>query len=215
MARRTKEEAEATRTRLLDAALQVFNEKGVAGASLAEVAAVAGVTRGAIYWHFRDKPALLDALIQRTVLPFETAFERSAANGSGGALSRLLDVLRLVLKTIMVDKVAQSVFILVLFKVAYVGDVQTMRTWRIESIERFTKHIEDALQSAAMEMGLPMHIPFHQAARGVRAVFDGILLEWLLCQGTAFDLESEGISALEVHLRGLGLGQENNLCKTF
>ena len=69
MARRTKEDAEATRNKLLDAAAEVFFVKGVAGASLSEVAQAAGLTRGAIYWHFKDKVDLFDALMQRTTLP--------------------------------------------------------------------------------------------------------------------------------------------------
>ena len=48
MARRTKEDAEATRNKLLDAALEVFYAKGVAGASLTDVAVAASVTRGAV-----------------------------------------------------------------------------------------------------------------------------------------------------------------------
>ena len=61
MARRTKEDAEATRNKLLDAAAEVFFAKGVAGASLSEVAQAAGLTRGAIYWHLKDKVDLFDA----------------------------------------------------------------------------------------------------------------------------------------------------------
>ena len=63
MARRTKEEAAITREQLLDAAERVFRERGVAGSSLAEVASAAGVTRGAVYWHFRDKADLFAAMI--------------------------------------------------------------------------------------------------------------------------------------------------------
>jgi len=58
VARRTKEEAEGTRTRIVDAAERVFRDKGVAHASLEDVAAAARVTRGAIYWHFKDKAEL-------------------------------------------------------------------------------------------------------------------------------------------------------------
>ncbi len=53
--RRTKEEAEKTRQSILDAALEVFYRRGVTRTSLAEVAQEAGVTRGAVYWHFKDK----------------------------------------------------------------------------------------------------------------------------------------------------------------
>jgi TetR/AcrR family acrAB operon transcriptional repressor len=49
MARRTKEEAQATRTQLLDTAEVVFREKGVSRTTLTDIASAAGVTRGAIY----------------------------------------------------------------------------------------------------------------------------------------------------------------------
>lgn len=56
--KRTAEASAATRAALLDAALFEFAEKGVAAATLAGVAARAGVTRGAVYHHFADKAAL-------------------------------------------------------------------------------------------------------------------------------------------------------------
>jgi TetR/AcrR family acrAB operon transcriptional repressor len=62
MARKTKEEAEKTRRCLLDAALKVFYEKGFVRSTLNDIAGEAGVTRGAIYWHFKDKVALFEAL---------------------------------------------------------------------------------------------------------------------------------------------------------
>ncbi|MBV5333220.1 TetR family transcriptional regulator, partial [bacterium] len=65
MARKTKEEAQETRKAILDAAETVFQERGVSRTSLAEIATAAGVTRGAIYWHFANKAELFDAMIQR------------------------------------------------------------------------------------------------------------------------------------------------------
>jgi len=62
MVRKTKEEAEQTRCMLLDAALEVFSEKGFVRSSLKDIATRAGVTRGAIYWHFKDKADLFEAL---------------------------------------------------------------------------------------------------------------------------------------------------------
>ena len=58
MVRRTKDEALETRNRILDAAERVFGESGVSRTSLEDVASAAGVTRGAIYWHFKDKSDL-------------------------------------------------------------------------------------------------------------------------------------------------------------
>lgn len=62
MAKKTKEEALETRKQILDSAIDVFYEKGVASASLNEIAERAGVTRGAIYWHFKNKLDIFEAL---------------------------------------------------------------------------------------------------------------------------------------------------------
>jgi AcrR family transcriptional regulator len=77
--RRTKAEAEQTRKALLVAAVQVFLERGVARATLDEIARAAGVTRGALYWHFRDKLEIFLALEERALLPNEAVAAALAA----------------------------------------------------------------------------------------------------------------------------------------
>lgn len=61
--RRTKEEAFETRQALLDAALPVFSENGLEATRLEDIAERAGVTRGALYWHFKNKEDLLISLL--------------------------------------------------------------------------------------------------------------------------------------------------------
>lgn len=56
-----------TRTRILEAAARVFAERGYAGASLELVAADAGMTKGAVYWHFSSKGDLFHALCERSL----------------------------------------------------------------------------------------------------------------------------------------------------
>lgn len=63
MARKCKEDAEKTRQAVLEAALDVFSEKGYAKATFDEIAARAGFTKGAVYWYFRNKADLVSALI--------------------------------------------------------------------------------------------------------------------------------------------------------
>lgn len=71
MARRTKAEAAATREALLDAAEEMFFDQGVARTSLEQIARRAGMTRGAVYWHFKNKADILHALLARVHMPFE------------------------------------------------------------------------------------------------------------------------------------------------
>ena len=60
--RKTKEEAARTRKSIVDAARRVFHRCGVIHSSMDDIAQEAGVTRGAIYWHFKSKPEILSAL---------------------------------------------------------------------------------------------------------------------------------------------------------
>nr|WP_106420531.1 TetR family transcriptional regulator [Salinicola tamaricis] len=69
MPKRTKAEAEATREALLDAAEIVFLERGVSRASLEQIARQAGMTRGAVYWHFKNKSDLFHAMLDRVKMP--------------------------------------------------------------------------------------------------------------------------------------------------
>jgi len=63
MARKTKEDAQATRESVLIAALDLFSEKGYSRTTFSDIAKKIGMTRGAVYWHFDNKPALLAAMI--------------------------------------------------------------------------------------------------------------------------------------------------------
>ncbi len=56
---------EATRERVLDAAREVFAERGVIGGTVEEICERAGFTRGAFYSNFADKDELLAALVRR------------------------------------------------------------------------------------------------------------------------------------------------------
>ncbi len=63
MARRTKEEAEQTRKDILQAALDMFCEKGYTRTTLDDIAKSINLTKGAVYWYFRNKPDILKALM--------------------------------------------------------------------------------------------------------------------------------------------------------
>lgn len=67
-ARRSRAENKVeTRRRLLDAAREVITKVGYHGATLDEIAATAGFTKGALYWHFPNKQALFMALVTDSI----------------------------------------------------------------------------------------------------------------------------------------------------
>lgn len=69
MVRKTKEDAEITRQQIIDAAREVFFNRGVSRTPMETIAEKAGVTRGAIYWHFRNKTDLFQAMREQVFLP--------------------------------------------------------------------------------------------------------------------------------------------------
>lgn len=75
MARKTKEEAQRTRQQIIDAARTVFHKYGVANSSLEQVASAAGLTRGAVYWHFKDKAELFFAIREDVFTPMSQRME--------------------------------------------------------------------------------------------------------------------------------------------
>lgn len=68
-----------TQQRLLSAGLEMFAENGCAGTTLEMIAAKAGVSRGAVYWHFKGRSKLLQMVLEQSVLPVE----QFAVPGSG------------------------------------------------------------------------------------------------------------------------------------
>ncbi len=62
-----QQQADRTREQLLETARQLFVEKGYADTPMEELVSRAGMTRGALYHHFKDKRALFDAVVERAV----------------------------------------------------------------------------------------------------------------------------------------------------
>lgn len=56
--RRTRQEAEETRHRILEAAVELFEARGYSATRIQDIADRTGLTRGAVYWHFKNKNEL-------------------------------------------------------------------------------------------------------------------------------------------------------------
>lgn len=71
MPRKTRAEAMRTKQRLIDSALEIMSEKPYSNVSMTEIAERIGYSKGAIYWHFLNKNALLVQVIENACAPFE------------------------------------------------------------------------------------------------------------------------------------------------
>ena len=203
MPRRSKEDALATRSSLLDAAEHVFLAQGVAGTSLNDIAEAAGTTRGAIYWHFRDKADLFNAMMDRVVMPLKGAMESVVQAPGEDPLPSLKKALRQALHQTVHDDQTRRVFEVATHKVEYVDSLCEVRQRHQQQRDRAVESIRAVLlrSASAREVRLPM--PAILAAQGLHALVDGLIQNWLLDPG-AFDLEACGGKAVDAYLRGLG-----------
>jgi len=203
MVRRTKQEAQQTRNALLDAAEAVFEQRGVAGTSLQEVAEAAGVTRGAVYWHFRDKADLYNAMMDRAVLPFEQHWLVAGADDGDDPLRRLRDLLLDILRQIAGDARLQRVIAISTLRVEYVGELDAIRLRHLQVSTQALKRFESLLRLAAAAGQLAPGVSPKAAAIALHALVDGLITNWMLDRN-AFDLKRIGRSAVLQMLAGLG-----------
>ena len=108
------EHDEAVRTRLLNAAVREFDRKGYAGASVREIAEIAGVTKPALYYYFGSKEGLLLEILRQAEREVATALDRAVAR-TGTARHRILalceDVYGLFGNNVPIARVAHAVFL--------------------------------------------------------------------------------------------------------
>ncbi|HPT17564.1 MAG TPA: TetR/AcrR family transcriptional regulator [Kiritimatiellia bacterium] len=74
MKTKPSQESSAVRARLLDAAVRLFAEQGVAGTTVAQIAAPAGVTSAMVHYYFKTKDQLLDAVVAEKLVGEFIAF---------------------------------------------------------------------------------------------------------------------------------------------
>lgn len=196
MARKTKEDAIATRNILLDSAEQVFFEKGYSKTTLMDVASHAGMTRGAIYWHFKNKMELFEAMVERAHLPIESLAEACADENEPDPLGKFREFSVKFLLQIASDKRLQQVFSVMLHKFEYNGEVAHLEEKQQCSFLEFTNRIERTFNNAITRGQLPSDLDIKQAAFIKHAYFSGILNNWLFFP-KSYDLAKQAESLVD------------------
>jgi TetR/AcrR family acrAB operon transcriptional repressor len=214
MARRTKMEALETRERLLDAAEVVFRQRGVSRTSLAEIAAAAGMTRGAVYWHFKDKAALFHEMCERATLPLEALFERAGETASEDPLGTLRELCVGALQRLAVDKRTQVVFEVIFHKTEMVDELADLATSNEDERCRCLSQIEAIIRRCAELGKLDRDIDAPLAAQGLNALMVGIMHEWVL-DPSAYDLALAAPALIDAFLAGLAARPPRRAARTM
>jgi TetR/AcrR family transcriptional regulator, repressor of the mexAB-oprM multidrug resistance operon len=203
MARRTRAEAEATREAILDAAELEFLERGVSGTTLAHIAHRAGVTRGAIYWHFKDKAALFAAMLERVRLPFADIADRYRREvSSDDPLGLLRELCRLALAKLDESETYRNVYSILFNRCEYAGEVNPAFSRQTAIDEESLRRVEEDFRQARMLGQLSPRVDPRLATLALYSLMQGIYLSWLRDPGR-FDIRADGNAMLELFFAGL------------
>ena len=202
MARNTKEEAQETRTRILDTAEQIFSEKGVSRTALSDIAEAAGVTRGAIYWHFKNKVDLFDAMMQRVTLPMEQITQRLSDTELEDPIAYIRASALNVLLRLAKDEQTRRVFDIMSNKCEYVDEMEALRARHHESCMECIGRVETGFKNAVKKGQLPMHVNTPRAARGMHALIEGMISNSLLDRHF-ISLTKDAEPIIDIYLSGL------------
>ncbi|MFV3378332.1 TetR family transcriptional regulator [Pseudomonas sp. NY11226] len=171
MARKTAAEAEETRQRIIDAAVGVFASLGVSDTTLDLIAKKAGVTRGAVYWHFNGKQEVLEAVLSSRRHPLELEF--SAERG----IERSWEVVvAAMLEAVHSPESKQFSEILI-----YQGldESSLIHNRMVQASNRFQQYIHQVLRNAIDQGDLPPTLDLHTSIAVFKGLVTGLLYEGL------------------------------------
>lgn len=201
MARRTKEDALATRDSILDAAAALFAEQGVSRTTLAHIAAAAGVTRGAIYWHFDDKGAMFNAMMERATTPLESAMAMLDRADSDDPLGELRDYALRVFKLTVDDPEARRTFEIATLKMEYTDEMTAVRERRMHNQAEWIRRAESRVRIGIRRGHVKPSVKPRAVALGMWVLIEGLIRNWLI--GPEFNLVRLGGEIVESHLDSL------------
>ncbi len=199
MARKTKEEAEKTRLKLLDAALTVFSKKGYVRSTLNDIAKEAGVTRGAIYWHFKDKANLFEALSDEIDRCTETRTEDLMEL----APQSLFDLREMIMKWFMNlenDQKFRTFYEFVTYKIEFHEELEPVLARQRREKRMVLKSIENDIRNLQLQGEVREDIDPGHVAIMICSFVWGLAENWLFDR-TIFSISETAPTLLDNFLR--------------
>ncbi|TXH97824.1 MAG: TetR family transcriptional regulator [Pseudomonas sp.] len=200
--RRTKEQAEQTRVAILEAAERLFLEKGVAQCSLEQIARAAGVTRGAVYWHFENKAHLFHEMLSQVRLPPEQLTERlNGCDGSDPLLS-LRNLCIEAIENLARDEQRRRIFTILLHRCEFTDELREAEQRHNDFINQFIALVESLFARPASQARLQPGMTPRLAARALHALIAGLFTDWTR-DPALFDPLTDTRPLIDAQLRGL------------
>ena len=200
--RRTKEQAEQTRIAILAAAEQLFMQQGVAHCSLEQIARAAGVTRGAVYWHFQNKAHLFHEMLNQVRLPPEQMTERLCACTAGDSLLALRELCVEAIENLARDEQRRRIFTVLLHRCEFTEELREAKERHDAFINQFIELVENLLARPDNQARLRPGITPRLGARALHALVVGLFTDWTR-DPSLFDPLTDTAAMIDAQFQGL------------
>lgn len=208
MVRKTKEDAQATRNQILDAAERLFDSQGVSRTTLQAIALEVGATRGAVYWHFKDKADVFNAMMERIEWPMDKeALCRQDPNSElqkQPPLVALRNVILACLSTIVDNQQVRRLLNICHFQIEYTDDMSSVRERMLQAHRNFYERQLTAFKHPQVKPNLKHDITPELLSSTLQSAMSGLISNWLL-EPESFNLVEMGDRTMDIFLRGAGL----------
>ncbi|RAU16521.1 hypothetical protein DN062_17730 [Nitrincola tibetensis] len=201
MPRRTKQESEQTRSALLAKALELYADRGIEHVSLKEIAAQAGVTHGAVYWHFKNRDDLLFQIYHQIELPFEIQYIEQRQSAKQNPLQALQDYLMGVIHLVTTSTSVQQGYRL-FFTLPASPALASMAERLLEDREMVTSHLRYFLKQAKKHKLLQKKLSVILSAQSLSLVLFG-LLDQSLVESDPKQYKAQAHNLIHIVMQGM------------
>lgn len=203
MVRKTKEDAELTRQRIIDAARVVFLKRGVSRSTLEHIAAQAEVTRGAVYWHFKDKTEIFHAIRNQVFLPLIDRMDDALTiQQSADPLTQIENSLCGIVQDLSQDNIMRDTYEIMMTKCEYVDDFASVLDEILNNCNDITQKFQQAYDRAHQKGLLAEHLSPTALALDTHLFFGGLLHMWVKDNsGKLFRHQAEELIKNHIKLR--------------
>lgn len=199
MARKTKAQALETRKHLLDVAIILFSQHGVSATSLTDIAKAAGVSRGAIYWHFKNKSELFNEIWKLTESSISDIEMEYQIKYPDDPLSVVRELLIYILQATVSEERRRLMTDIIFHKCEFVGELTVLQEARRVLYMEGNERIEASLQRCIDAGYLPVNLSLSHAVIMMRSYITGLIENWLIAPDS-FDLHKNAADYVAILL---------------
>lgn len=204
MARKTKQEAERTYHALLDAATRLFIRQGVAKTTLSNIALEAGMTRGAIYWHFDNKDAVIQALWERNADRLHQAFSELLIQITPPhPATTFRNAIKNMVQSVVIEPELGQIVRIVIHNVEFTDEQTELQHFLMSKKEELYTDMENAFVALLQHKALRVNLAPELLAQSLMSYIHGLIHNYLSPGQRKLNLQRDGDVLLDLFLDAL------------